>query len=100
MQVNHRLNVEILKMVSKPEILLLSGISLTGNLFYWSDGTRHRGGVSLIRAFMRNCGNLCSNVKGKVQAAEIARLKTEVLHRGGLTCSSDEAAVMAVERRS
>jgi len=67
---------------------------------YWLDDIRYIGGVSLIRAFMRNCGNLCSNDKGKVQAAKIARLKTEVLHRDGLTCSSDEAAVMAVERRS
>jgi len=49
---------------------------------------------------MWNCGNLYSNAKGKAQAAKIARLKTNVLYRGGLTCSSDEAAVMAVERRS
>lgn len=100
MKVNHRSSVE----TDIDGIKTRDSISLwdksDGNLFYWSGGTRHRGGVSLIQAFMRNCGNLCSNAKGKAQAKEVARLKTEVLHRGGLTCSSDEAAVMAVEQRS
>ena len=97
MKVNHRSSVE----TYIDDIKTRDSISLwdkpDGNLFYWSGGVRHRGGVSLIWAFMRNCGNLCSNVKGKVQTRKIVRLKTEVLHRGGLTCSSDEAAVMAVE---
>ena len=75
MKVNHRSSVE----TYIDDIKTRDSISLwdksDGNLFYWSGGVRHRGGVSLIWAFMRNCGNLCSNVKGK--SANKENCKTE-----------------------
>lgn len=67
---------------------------------YWPDDIRHRGDVSLIWALMLNCGNLsqrCEEKKPKQRPCEAESI--EALHRDGQTCSSEETAVMAVERR-
>jgi len=67
---------------------------------YRPDGIRHRGGVSLFRAFMLNSGNLlwqCLRERHKQLPCEADSI--EVPYRGGQVRSSVEAAVMAVERR-
>jgi hypothetical protein len=67
---------------------------------YWPDGARHTGGVSLIQALMSNCGNLsqrCLRERHKQRPCEADSI--DALHRGGQARSSDEVAVMAVERR-
>jgi hypothetical protein len=57
MNVNHRSSVESGQMASK-----LGSDVAPGRVWRkpadWPGGVRHRGGVNLIRALMRNCGNL------------------------------------------
>lgn len=68
---------------------------------YWPGGVRHRGGVSLIWALMVNCGNLsqrCLRERHKQRSCEADSI--DALHRDGQACSSGEATVMVVERRS
>lgn len=63
-------------------------------------GARHRGGVSLIRALMLNCGNLsprCIRERHKRRSREADSI--DARHRGGQVRSSEEASVMEVERR-
>jgi len=65
------------------------------------DGARHRGGVSLIRALMLNCGNLlprCIRERHKRRAREADSI--DARRRGGQVRSSEEASVMEVERRN
>jgi hypothetical protein len=45
------------------------------------------------------CGNLSWGVKGKPQVATTTRANTKIHARGGSARSSDEGAVMALERR-
>ena len=37
---------------------------------HWADGDRRIGGVTLIRALMRNCGNQSADAKGEAQVDE------------------------------
>ena len=63
-------------------------------------GVRHRGGVSLIRAFALNCGNLsprCIRERHKRRSCEAYGI--EARHRGGQARSSEKTPVMGVERR-
>ena len=56
--------------------------------------------MNLIWAFVRNCGNQYLDVKGEMQGTESSSMR--VLMReywGGSTRSSDEVAVMVMERR-
>lgn len=63
-------------------------------------GIRCIGGVTVFQARMRNVGTCCLDAKGADQAGNTREvLSTEARRRGGVTRSSDEAAVMAVERR-
>jgi hypothetical protein len=58
------------------------------------------GGVTVFQARTRNVGTCCLDAKGADQAGNTREvLSTEARRRGGVTRSSDEAAVMAVERR-
>ena len=67
---------------------------------YWPGGARHTGGVSLIRALMLNCGNLSQRwLRERHKQKPCEADSIDALHRGGQARSSDEAAVMAVERR-
>lgn len=63
-------------------------------------GIRCIGGVTVFQARMRNVGTCCLDAKGADQAGNTREvLSTEARRRGGVTRSSDEAVVMAVERR-
>jgi len=57
--------------------------------------------VSLIWAFIGNCGNQLVDVKGEMQERErkLKHESTEARSWGGSTRSSDEVAVMDMERR-
>jgi hypothetical protein len=49
---------------------------------------------------MRNAGTSRVDVKGEAQVEDLhKRESTDAKHWGGMTCSSDEATVMVVERR-
>lgn len=65
---------------------------------YWVGGVRHREGASSILALVWNCKNLRGDTKEDDQK-KIEALSTDTLCRGALASSTDEAAVMAVERR-
>jgi len=53
----------------------------------------------LIQALMWNVGTCWLNVKGRGAAIFSGFASTKVSQRGGATRSSEEGAVMAVERR-
>ncbi len=63
------------------------------------DDVRHIGGVNLIQALWWNCGNSRRDAKGACQVKQNEALSTDARCEDGLARSSDEAAVMAVERR-
>ena len=63
-------------------------------------GVRHEGGVTVIRASIRNVRTCRSDVKGDIQAGGPCEdQSTDAGHRGGATRSSDEGPVMGLERR-
>ena len=62
-------------------------------------GVRHRDGASSILALVWNCKNLRCDVKEDGQEKKIEALSTDAQCRGGPACSSNEAAVIAAERR-
>lgn len=70
-----------------------------GNLLTDSDGSRCKGGMSLVQASIRNVGTwslmLREMTSGRPPRGRIPRQRL----RGGATRSSGEAAVIAVERR-
>jgi hypothetical protein len=53
----------------------------------------------MILAFEWNLGTCRSDAKGEIQVEDHKDESTDAEHRGGLPRSSDEAAVMEVERR-
>lgn len=54
----------------------------------------------LHRGFYEELGNLDLDAKGEIQAGKTCKnQRTDAKYRDGLTCSSDEAFVMKVERR-
>ena len=64
------------------------------------DGIRHEGGVTLSQALARNVGTCRPDVKGEIQAGGPCEDEsTDAGHRDGAIRSSDEGAVMALERR-
>lgn len=87
------------QLASKPGRVIDSGQIQTEPV-YGLGGARCRGCMSLIQALMWNVGTCWFNVKGKEAAALLnCFASTNVSQRGGVTRSSDETAVMAVERR-
>lgn len=63
-----------------------------GNLITDLDGVRHKGGMTLILALVRNVGTYRSDAKGEVQVGSPHESKsTDAERRGGATRSSDEA---------
>jgi hypothetical protein len=91
--VNCRSSVESTQATSKPgsEVAPRSVWPLPA---YGPGGVRHRGSISLVRALTSNCGNLRWRCKAKGTA-----YSSDAPPRDGAARSSDEAAVMAVERR-
>jgi len=66
---------------------------------FWSDGIRHRGGVTQMQAWMRNLGTCRLDAKGATRVPTHEGLSTDARHRDGVVRSSADAAVMAAERR-
>lgn len=96
--VNCRSSVESTQMTSKPgsDVAPRSVWPLPA---YGPSGVRHRGSVSLIRALTLNCGNLRWRCETKGASSKGEADSSDAPPRGGAARSSDEAAVMAVERR-
>ena len=65
----------------------------------WPCGVRHRGSASVVRASKMNCGNLRLRCQGKGPSAQHEADSTDAQPRDGATRSSEEVAVMAMERR-
>ena len=55
--------------------------------------------MTLVQALVRNVGTCRPDAKGEVQVEAPRDERTDAGHRGGVACSSDEGAVMALERR-
>ena len=96
--VNCRSSVESTQTTSKPgsEVASRSVWPLPA---YGLGGVRHRGSVSLVRALTSNCGNLRWRCKAKGTSSKGKADSSDAAQRDGAARSSDEAAVMAVERR-
>ena len=62
-------------------------------------GVRHKGGVNLTRALMRNVGTWGLMPKENLKWMTHKRESTEARTRDGITRSSDEVSVMEMERR-
>jgi hypothetical protein len=96
--VNCRSSVESYQMTSKPGVDVGPGSAWRGPV-YWPCGVRHRGSASSVLALTLNCGNLRSRCKGKGASPQGEADSTDARPRDGATRSSDEVAVMAMERR-
>src|SRR5271167_891485 len=95
--VNCRSSVETAQMTSKPESDVAPGLAWSKPA-YDPSGVRHRGSVSVIWALMLNCGNLRWRWQAKGTSRRGEADSSDASPRGGAARSSDEAAVMAVER--
>ena len=96
--VNCRSSVETVQMTSKPGSDVAPGLARTQPA-YGTCGVRHRGSASLIWALTLNCGNLRQRCQAKGTSRLCKADSSDALSRGGATRSSDEVAVMAMERR-
>lgn len=96
--VNCRSSVESTQMTSKPgsDVAPRSVWPLPA---YGPGGVRHRGSVSPIQAPALNCGNLRWRWQAKGTSLKGEADSSDASPRGGAARSSDETAVMAVERR-
>ena len=96
--VNCRSSVESTQMTSKPgsDVAPRSVWPIPA---YGPSGVRHRGSVSLIRALTLNCGNLRWRCEAKGTSSKGEADSSDAPPRDGAARSSDEAAVMVVERR-
>jgi len=63
---NHRQRVESVGMASKPERVVTLGRAREIPV-YCPSGARHRGGVNLDQAVVRNVGTFRLDVKGEIQ---------------------------------
>jgi len=73
---------------------------LGGRPDFWLSGIRHGGGVTSIRARVRNLGTCRSDVKGEVQVGGPHKGEsTDAEHRGGAARSREESPVMGPDRR-
>ena len=66
---------------------------------YWPCGVRCIGGVTLIRALLRNLGTWQVMLRERHKRRNREAESTDASGRGGLLRISDETAVMAVEQR-
>ena len=63
-------------------------------------GIRHKGGVTLIQASVRNLGTCRPDAKGEIQAEGLRKDEsTDAGHRGGDARSRVEGPVMGLDRR-
>lgn len=97
-QVNCRSSVESDQTTSKAGSDVAPRLVWTGPA-YGPDGVRHRGSASLFRALTLNCGNLRRRWQAKGASSKGEADSSDAPSRDGAARSSDEAAVMAAERR-
>jgi hypothetical protein len=97
-QVNCRSSVESAQTTSKAGSDVAPRLVWTGPA-YGPDGVRHRGSASLFRALTLNCGNLRRRWQAKGASSKGEADSSDAPSRDGAARSSDEAAVMAAERR-
>jgi len=63
-------------------------------------GIRHKGGVTLIQALVRNLGTCRPDAKGEIQAEGLRKDEsTDAGHRGGDARSRVEGLVKGLDRR-
>jgi hypothetical protein len=86
------------QLTSKPDSVIDPG-QLQALPVYGLKGVRCRGYMILIQALMWNVGTCWLNAKGRGVATDSDFASTHVSQRGGATRSSDEGAVIALERR-
>lgn len=66
----------------------------------YSTGARHKGGVTLYQASMRNVRTCRPDAKGEIQADSLCKNEsTDAGHRDGDARSRDEGCVMELDRR-
>ena len=70
---NLRRRVVSQRLVVKTRGVSISWDKLAGQSGYWAGGDRRIGGVNLIWALVRNCGNQDSDAKGEAQVGETTR---------------------------
>lgn len=95
---NHCERVESVGTMSKPGRVVDPG-RVQGESAARLDDIRHRGGVTLNQAFVRNVGTCRLNVKRDVQGRNPEDQRIDVRHRDGATRSSDELGKSLRERR-
>ncbi len=83
---------------SKPDRVVDPGQTQTEPV-YGLGGVRRRDCMNLVQALVWNVGTCWLNAKGREVAMSSSFASTDVSQRDGATRSSDEGAVMAVERR-
>ena len=85
--------------MSKPEGSRAPGRGWTRPA-YGPIGIRHKGGVTLIQALVRNLGTCRPDAKGEIQADGLREGEsTDAGHRGGGVRSRVEGLVMRLDRR-
>ena len=95
---NHRERVESVGTMSKPGRVVGPG-PVQGESAARLDDIRHRGGVTLNQAFVRNVGTCRLDVKRDVQGRNPEDQRIDARHRDGATRSSEELGETPRERR-
>ena len=95
---NHRARVESVGTMSKPGRVVGPG-PVQGESAARLDDIRHRGGVTLNQAFVRNVGTCRLDVKRDVQGRNPEDQRIDARHRDGATRSSEELGERLRERR-
>ena len=95
---NHHKRVESVGTMSKPGRVVDPG-PVQGESAARLDDIRHRGGVTLNQAFVRNVGTCRLDVKRDVQGRNPEDQRIDARHRDGATRSSDELGESSRERR-
>ena len=101
-----RRRVEKLKTTSEPGSIANPGISPAGSSRSWPGGVRRRGGKNVVWALVRNSGTsravaplVTTGGTGVRRGRKPKARVPDAVHWGGSGRSSDEGAVMALERR-
>ncbi len=86
-------------MTSKPGVVVARD-KVVGIPDYCPTGVRHKGGVNLVQALVRNIGTCRLDVKGEAQVNSLHKSQsTDAGHRGGGARSRVEGLVMGLDRR-
>jgi hypothetical protein len=96
--VNHRERVESVGTMSKPGRVVDPG-PVQGEPAACLGDIRHRGGVTLSQAVVRNVGTCRLDVKRDVQGRNPEDQRIDARHRDGATRSSEELGERPRERR-